>query len=202
MSAHHHHASQPLLCKARHLPLSPGTGMHCKEIAYGCPELQSARCLTGFGSACLPAKGTGDKCRSFRVKDGGDMKEKQSVLCAETWRPSWRFTAVQFLWCLVDMNFRACRKRRVIIEREILPVYPHILICTPPVLPHLPLSVLPTQPEQRWISVLPGAVQACRHLLLQYWRCLLSSAGDSTVNLNPGVWRCKPSVQVVCLLLV
>lgn len=69
---------------------------------------------------------------------------------------------------VLDKNFRACGKKRPIIKREILPVYPGILSCTAPALPHLPLPVLPTQPEQGWIAMLPGAVQTCRYLLLQY----------------------------------
>lgn len=187
---------QPLLRRAGHLPPSPTLdvlqGRRLAAPSSLQPEAPPRTALSG-------AKGKGDKCRSFKVKGSAGMMEKQPVLSAKDWRPSWRFTALRFSLC---SYFRAYGKKRLIIKREILPVYPGILSCTAPALPHFPLPVLPTQTEQGWIAVLPGAVQSCRHLLLQYWPDLLSSARECTENYLQVSRDASPVCKALCLLLI
>lgn len=76
----------------------------------------------GFGSAGSGAKGRGDKCRSFKVK-GGWWREGKAA-CALCRKPGHLPEDLPFsFYGVSDMNFRACGKKRLIIKREILPIY-------------------------------------------------------------------------------
>lgn len=157
--------------------------MCCREAAFGCSEPQAAWDASQDSGLRSP-----------------ERREKETNVAHSRWRAvlAWWKSSLcslpktgdlpqdsllfSFLVLFLCSYFRAYGKKRLIIKREILPIYPGILSCSAPALPHFPLAVLPAQAEQGWIALLPGAVQACRYLLLQYWPGLLSSARHCTVN--------------------
>lgn len=112
----------------------------------------------------------GDRRQMRLVQAGGQWWHEGKAACAlcRSLETFLKISSMVNFCGVLDTIFRACGKKRLIIKREILPIYSGILSYTAPALPHLPLPVLPTQPEQGWRATLPGAVQACRHLLLQY----------------------------------